>query len=263
MVFVARLDHGAVLAHLHHRNLAVAGQFVDGLARFQLGEGLGLRLVGEDDIHVILHQIVEEGVVGFHHVIGCHVDGYDAARFLGEAHRPCDKLLVLNQISLDMEIVVALEEGRVKVVRAQLQGGAHIAGEGALRIGAGDEHHAAAAGLGAVEHVGMDAVLLHGALEEVPQVVVADLAQEAALHAEDGGAGDGIGGAAARHVLDAVFLQRVPDAVSRLHVYVLHAAQGQVVPSQEGVVRQDSQDVRQCVADAKDGFHIFRFNLQN
>ena len=107
--------------------------------------------------------------------------------------------------------------------------------------------------------------MLHRALEEVPQVVVADLADVARRHPEDGRAGDGVRGRPAGHVLHAVFLERVPDPVARLHVHVLHAPEREVEPPEERVVRQDGQDVGEGVSDAQDGFHtkaVFSNNLQ-
>ena len=243
----------------------MAGDFGAGLARLQLGEGLGLGLVREDDVHVVFHEVVEEGVIGFHDIVGGHVDGDDAAGGLGEPDGLGDELLVLDEVAFDVEVVVALEHLGDQVVRTHLEGSAHVVGEGTLGVGPGDEDHAAAAGLGAVEHLRADAVLFHRALEEVPQVVVADLADVARRHPEDGGAGHGVRGRTARHVLDPVFLQRVPDPVARLHVHVLHAPKREVEPPEERVVRKDGQDVGEGVSDAQDGFHtkaVFSNNRQ-
>ena len=93
---------------------------------------------------------------------------------LGQPGGLGDQFLVLDQIAFDVEVVVALELFQGKVFRAQFQRGAHVVGKGAFRVGSGDEHHAPAAGLLAVEHLRAHAVLLHGALEEVAQVVIAD-----------------------------------------------------------------------------------------
>ena len=151
-----------------------------------------------------------------------------------------------------MEIVISFEELRAEVFRTELKGRAHVVGEGPFGVGAGDEDHAAAGRFGAVEHPCLDAVLLHRALEQVAQFIVADLADVAGRHAEDGGAGDRIGGGASGNVFDAVFLERIPDAVTGLHVHMLHAAQRQVVFLQQGFIRQDGQDIRQGIADSED-----------
>ena len=164
-----------------------------------------------------------------------------------------------------MEVVVALEHFGDEVLRAHLQGGAHIVGEGAFGIGPGDENHAAAAGLGAIEHLRADAVLLHRALEQVAQVVVADLADVTRRHPENGRAGDRVRSRASGHVLYTVLLERVPDPVARLHVHVLHAPEREVEPPEERVVRKDGQDVGEGVSNAQDGFHtkaVFSNNLQ-
>ena len=255
MEFIPGFDHGPLLAHLDHGYAAVAGKLFYRFPGLFFGEGLGFALVGKDYVHVILYQVVEEGTVGFHHVVGGHVYGDGAAGGFGKAGSLGDKFLVLDQIAFYVEVVVAFELLRAQVFRAQLQGGAHVIGEGALCVGAGDKHHAPAAGLGAVEHLRPDTVLLHGALEEVAKVIVAYLSQEAGRHAEDSRAGDGIGRTAAGNVLDAVVFEGFPDAVAGFHVHVLHAAKGQMVLTKEGVVREDRQDVREGIAYAKDGFH--------
>ena len=102
------------------------------------------------------------------------------------------------------------------------------------------------------------AVLLLVTLEEQAQLVVADLADEAGRHAENGRAGDGVGGGSAGHVFHAQGLERLPDAVAGRHVHVLHAPLRKMEFREQGVVRQDGQDVCQGIADSKYRFH----NLQ-
>ena len=87
-------------------------------------------------------------------------------------------------------------------------------------------------------------------LEKVSKVVVADFPKEAGFHPEDGRAGDCICRAAAGNVLYAVLLELFPDTVSGFHVHMLHAAKREVEFLEEGVVREDGQDVRKGVADA-------------
>ena len=166
-----------------------------------------------------------------------------------------DKLLVLNQIAFDVEIIVPLKIFLLQVLGLHLQGGAHVVGEGAFGVGAGNKRHAPAGRFGAVEHGRFHAALLHGTLEEAAQFIVADLADIGRRHAENGGAGDGVCGRSARDVFHAQFLQRGPDAVAGFHVDVLHAAFGQMVFFQQRIVRKDGQDVGEGVANSKDRFH--------
>ena len=204
---------------------------------------------------------MEKGVVGFHHIVGSHIDGDDAAGLPGQPGGLGNQFLVLDQIAFDVEIVVAPELFRRQVFGAQLQRGAHIIGKSPFGIGSGDENHTAAAGLLAVEHLRPHPVLLHRAFEEVPQIVVSDFAQKARRHPEDGGAGNGIGGRSSGDILDAVFLEGIPDAVSGFHIHVLHTSQGKVKLAEEAVVRKDGQDVGKRIADAKDGFHRISVGL--
>ena len=259
MELFAAFDHGSFLADLHDGDPAVAGKFVQGFPGRELGVGAGFRLVGKDNIHVVFHQIMEKGGIGFHHVVGGHVDGNDAPGLAGEPGRLGNQVLVLDQITLDMEIIVAGKLFRSQVVRAQFERCAHVISKGPFGVGTGDEDHAPAAGLGPVEHLGAYSVLFHRALEQVAEVVIADFPEESRLHAENGGAGDGVGGRPAGHILDPILLERFPDPVSGLHVHMLHAAPRKMVFLQEGLVRQDGEDVSQGISDAEDGFHISPF----
>jgi len=150
-----------------------------------------------------------------------------------------------------VEIVISLEKLLLEVVRAEFEGRAHIVREGPFCVCAGNEDHAAAAGFPAVEHLRLDPVLLHGALEEVPEIVVADFPEESGGHPEDGGAGNSVGCRAAGDVFYAIFFKSFPNPVTRFHVDVLHAAEGEMVFAEKAVVRKDGKDVCQCVADAE------------
>ena len=201
---------------------------------------------------------MQEGVVALHHVVAGHVDGDDAPRLAGHLHCPRDKFLVLNQVAFDMEVVVAFEVLGFEVFRTHFKRRAHVAGEGALGVGPGDEDHAAAGTLGAGEHGGAHSELLHAALEELAQFVVANLSYVAGRHAEDGSAGDGVGRRAAGHVLDPYLLEGSPDAVAGFLVHMLHASKGQMVGAQEFCVGQYRQHVREGVAYSEYRLH----NLQ-
>ena len=107
----------------------------------------------------------------------------------------------------------------------------------------------------ALEQQGIDAVLLLVALEQEAEFVVAYLSDESRRHSEHCRTSDGIGGGASGNIVYVKRLELVPDHVPGLPVDMLHAPQGEMEGLQEGVVGQDGQDVRQCVADAEDGFH--------
>ena len=80
------------------------------------------------------------------------------------------------------------------------------------------------------------------------QFVVADLADESGGHPEDRRGGDGVGGGAAGHVFHPEGLERLPDPVAGLVVHVLHASLGKMEFVEQGVIRQDGQDVREGIA---------------
>ena len=105
--------------------------------------------------------------------------------------------------------------------------------------------------MGTRQQARLHAVLLLVALEEQPQLVVADLADETRRHPEDGRAADCVGGGAAGHVFHAQGLEGLPDAVARFHIDVLHAPFREVVGVEERIIRQDGQDVGECVSDSE------------
>ena len=120
------------------------GNLQEGVAGVcQLGEGLGLGLVGKYDVDVLVHDVVQERFVGLHDIVGGHVERYDAAGFAGHLYRPADKCLVLNEVSFDMEIVIALEILGLEILGDEVERGAEIDGEGPLGIAAAHEHHGA------------------------------------------------------------------------------------------------------------------------
>ena len=81
-------------------------------------ECLRLGLVGEDYVHILLHDVVQESVVGLHYVVGGHVYGDVAAGFLGQFYCLSQKLLVLHQIAFDKKVVVSMEIFGPEVFRA-------------------------------------------------------------------------------------------------------------------------------------------------
>ena len=62
-------DVGTLGAYLYDSDVAHAGDDVHGLAGLVPGEASGLGLVGEDYVDVLLHDVVEEGVVGLHYIV--------------------------------------------------------------------------------------------------------------------------------------------------------------------------------------------------
>ena len=99
-----------------------------------------------------------------------------------------------------------------------------------------------------MEHCGLYSELFHCALEELAEFVVSDLANVSGWHPEDGCAGNGVGSGSAGYVFYPYFLKGVPDAVPGFHVHMLHAPKRQMILFQEGIVRQDCQNIRKCVA---------------
>ena len=201
---------------------------------------------------IALHNVVEEGIVALHHIVGGHVQGYDASGIVGHLHSPADKCLVLDKIAFNVEIVMTFEILRLEVFRHKVEGCAQVHRKGALRITSADEDHGTAAGVRALEQMGFHTVLLLVALEEQAQLVISDFPYETGRHSENRRAGDGVGSAAACDIFYAERLQCGPDFVACFHVDVLHAAFRQMIGLQKCVVRKDCKNVREGITDSKD-----------
>ena len=176
---------------------------------------------------------MQECVVALHHVVRGHIQRYDAASLVGQFYR-------------------------LEIFGHQVEGSSQIYGKSAFGVASADEHHAASAGMLALEQQGIDSVLLLVALEEQAQLVVSDFADEARRHAEDGCTNDGVGSAAAGDIFNAERLEGGPYHIARLHVNMLHAALGQMVGLEQRIVRQYGQNIRQSIANSENRFH----NLQ-
>ena len=83
-----------------------------------------------------------------------------------------------------MKIIISLEILWLQIFRDQLQGGSHVVGEGPFGVSSRDEAHCPAGAFRSFQKVGLDTKLLEGALVQVSQFVVADLADEARRHSE-------------------------------------------------------------------------------
>ena len=250
----------AILTDLDDCHLAHTGYLVKSLARIvKLGESLGLGLIGKDYIYIPFYYVVQESEVRLHYIIGSHIDGDDASGLVGKLHSTTGKSLVLNQIPFNMEIIIAFEKLRLQVFRHQVQGGSQIDGESPLGIASAHEDHRAAARVGTLQKGGLHSVLLLVALEQKPQLVVANLADEARRHPEYGCAGYGVGRRSAGYIFDSQRFERRPYFISRLHVHVLHAPFRKMILAQQAIVGQHCKYVGEGISYAKNTFHCFQY----
>lgn len=107
---LALFDQRAFRADLHDGQFAHLRNGLEGVQRLGLaGEGLGLVLVGENDVDVLAHQPAQEFEVLGHDVEAGQVDGDLQAALLGRTGGLEDQVVVLHQITFDVEAVVPLE----------------------------------------------------------------------------------------------------------------------------------------------------------
>ena len=181
---VAPFDERALRADLHHGQFGQLRNRLQGVQRLGFaGEGLGLVLVGEDDIDVFAHQVAQEREVLGDDVEARQVDGHLQPALLGRAGGLQDEVVALHQIPFDVEAVVTVEDRGLDLRGRQLQRCAEVGHHRPLPVG-GDERNAFARTLLSAEDERLDAEVLEGLDEEVARGVGAHLADEAHLAAQ-------------------------------------------------------------------------------
>ena len=173
---LARAGHRTFLAHLDNGNAAEARQFVEGFARLLAREGTGLFLVGKHDVGV-RKEIAEKFALGLHDVVTGQVQTDGQARTLGQFDGARDKVVVEDQIALNVQIAVALHHLGAQVVGRHRSSRAQIGGKGAFAIGRdkrGGHTRAQFAG----QQLGLNAIGRATVGEEAAVVVVRNLAYQ-------------------------------------------------------------------------------------
>ena len=175
---LALFDQRAFRADLHDGQFAHLRNGLEGVQRLGLaGEGLGLVLVGENDVDVLAHQPAQEFEVLGHDVEAGQVDGDLQAALLGRTGGLEDQVVVLHQITFDVEAVVPLENRRLDLSGREFERRAEVGDHRALAVG-GDQRHAFARTFPAPENDRLDAQVVQRLHEEVARGVGAHLADE-------------------------------------------------------------------------------------
>ena len=107
-----------VLAYFHNRYIALLRDHLDGLFRIEMRIGERLVLVSKDNIHILLHQILEESMVLVYHIIGCQIERDHTPGFFRQTDGFLQQFMVLHQIALQMEYIEAVEGILGDIVRA-------------------------------------------------------------------------------------------------------------------------------------------------
>ena len=184
--FVAVLDHGALDADLHHGQFAHLRDALQGVQRLRLaGEGLGFVLVGENDVDIVPDEVTQEFEVFGHDVETGQVDGDLQSALLGRAGSLADQVVVLDDVTFDIEAVVPVEDRRVDLRGGQFECRAEVGDHCPLAVGR-DERHALARTFRATEDYGFHAQVFECLDEEVARRILSDLADEPDLAAQFG-----------------------------------------------------------------------------
>ena len=227
---LASLAHGASPAHLHDGHLRHRGE----LPQRHLGvvlsaEGDSLLLVGKDDVHVVLHQMLHEVVVRPDDVPRCQVVAHPHPRFLGCTHHLLDEVVVLHQITFHVQDGVVADEVRVGL-ELDLGRHAQVRGEGALAVLRDEGRGHARVALVAHPQPGVDASLAGARGEERAHRVGSHRAHEPHRVAQQGHGVDGVGGTSARGNLVRKGAHGSCQFLVSRTVHMSHASLGKLKP---------------------------------
>src|SRR5437899_10841596 len=244
----------APYAARERRYLAVTADALQrGVEVAHLRERADLGLVGEQDVHVVLDEVEERGAMPVD-AEGIRERQRDLPPGrVGEAGGHTKRVLGgrrVEEVALQIEDAPAGDEPRIDVAGAELRRRAETGAHRALRV---RRHHdeAAAGGRPArrrrrrVAHAGRAKVVA----EDLPQLIVTDLAHIVCAAAERGDPDDRVGGGAARD-LDGGAHGVIDLARARL-VDEMHGSLDEAVEVEERLALV-AEDVHERVADADD-----------
>ena len=230
---------------------AAANRFGSRLEAVGLVERADLTLVGEEHIHVAIHQLLKavamavdtEGIgEGKGHLAAA------GARHLGGGDEGALGGIAVPEIALEVEQMGLAHQIKIEVFGLEIHRGAQVGAHRALGIG-GHQDQAAGRG-GTVVRGGRVELGADGAdvvAEDAPELVVAHAADEGGASSELGDAGERVGSGAAGG-LEARAHARVEPLGLRL-IHQGHRALAEAMVGEEGVIRLH-QHVHDGVADA-------------
>ena len=233
--FVAVLDHGALDADLHHGQFAHLRDALQGVQRLRLaGEGLGFVLVGENDVDIVPDEVTQEFEVFGHDVETGQVDGDLQSALLGRAGSLADQVVVLDDVTFDIEAVVPVEDRRVDLRGGQFECRAEVGDHRPLAVGR-DERHALARTFRATEDYGFHAQVFECLDEEVARRILSDLADEPDLAAQFGHGADGVACRTAERERVGQSCHGFRDFGLQFGIHEAHRAFGEFEATQHGV----------------------------
>ena len=100
-LFVALADVCSTCSHLHDGYFAASGQISHSVLFGQLGEGVCLVFVGEHDVDVSVHDVLQEVTVMFHDVVAGHVEADSHASSFPDFQDATYQAVVLHQVAFD------------------------------------------------------------------------------------------------------------------------------------------------------------------
>ena len=243
------LHQRALRPHLHHRRLRQSRQCMQRLHRFQIRQRPRLLLVGKHHIHVVLHQVAREVQVRQYHVIARHIHHHRHAQLLRQCRCPLYQRMVLHQIPLQEEVVIAPHALRRHLLRVQVYRSPHVVGKRALTPFR--DQSAAHPRRQLLRHY--QSVLHPHARQALcistSHVIRAHLAQVAREHAHSRHCPAGVRHRSARSHRMRLVSQPPPQSVIRRRIYMRHSPLRQRHFLQYIFLLQCHCHIRQCIAE--------------
>ena len=185
VVTLAPLLHvRTVLTDFHYGDVALLSDHLYGFFGIEMGISERLILVGKNDIYILFHQIFEEGMVLIDDVIRCQIQRHHTSGFFRKTDCFLKQFMVLNQITLYMEDIIAGKGIFLYVICAQLCCSAQVSSKRALTIRRHqDDRKTGHRGLREQKN-GFDTVLDHVLTVEIPDFIISDLTDKSRFAAQ-------------------------------------------------------------------------------
>lgn len=174
---------------------------------------------------------------------------------MGSLKGELDKLRILHEVALDIEMRVLVENGRVNILFAQLDRGAEVGAHGALGVRA-NQRDARAGVLIRILKQRLNTIGLQVGAIPLAQLIGTYFAYEPGLNAEISKSVDSVCSAAARGDARIEVFNRLDNFSGAFIVNKLHAALREIKVSEDIVIRHADKDIHKGVAHAEDfSFH--------
>ena len=247
--------HRALLARLHHGYFATLSQLVERFTRRLAGECQSLLFISKDNVGMI-QEVREKLVLCLDNIVARQVQTNLQTCSMCHLDSTADQVVVLHQVSLDVEVRETFEPLWAKVVGMKCSRCAKECSKRALTIWC-DEGRGNACGQFAGQEVGLDAVLFAVVRKEMAVVIFAHTTDDTRRRAEVCQRQYGICSRTAGSALHLHLAEAAAHGFVARSIDQLHRTLGQIHLCQQCFVLHLYQCVYQGISDAQNSiFHV-------